>query len=313
MVTIKTTFNELDNLEYKNSIITIGSFDGVHLGHKKIFDKMASISNQCADEKLTIIITFDPHPVLVLKTKEKSRYFLSDNIDEKLLTLEKFNIDIVVVLKFDEFISKISAKDFFDKIILSFSPSDVVMGHDNGFGNKREGDIGFISKNYEHINIHTISPEKNIENQKISSTYIRNELVNGTLKNANEMLDIPFSLIGTVIKGRGYGKTINFPTINLKPLNRYKIIPKIGVYHVKVEINDIEYFGMCNIGFSPTVTNNKEETIEIHIFRVESNIDFYNYDVKVYFLEFIREEKKFKKVEFLVKQLKEDKKYCLSK
>ena len=313
MVTIKTTFSELDKLEYKNSIITIGSFDGVHLGHKKIFDKMASISNQCTDENHTILITFDPHPVSILKKMNKSRYFLSDNIDEKLLTLKKFNVDIVVVLKFDGFISKISAKEFFDKIILSFSPSDVVMGHDNGFGNKREGDIGFISKNYEHINIHTISPEKNIENQKISSTYIRNELVNGTLKNANEMLDIPFSLIGTVIKGRGYGKTINFPTINLKPLNRYKIIPKIGVYHVKVEINDIEYFGMCNIGFSPTVTNNKEETIEIHIFRVESNIDFYNYDVKVYFLEFIREEKKFKKVEFLVKQLKEDKKYCLSK
>ena len=313
MVTIKTTFNELDNLEYKNSIITIGSFDGVHLGHKKIFDKMASISNQCTHENLTILITFDPHPVSVLKTRDKSRYFLSDNIDQKLLALKKFNIDIVVVLKFDELISKISAKDFFDKIILSFSPTDVVMGHDNGFGHKREGDVGFISKNYKNISIHTISAEKNIENQKISSTYIRNEIANGTLKNGNEMLGDPYTLLGTVVRGRGYGKTINFPTINLKPLNESKIIPKIGVYYVKLEIDDIEYFGMCNIGFSPTVTNNKEETIEIHIFRVESNIDFYNYDVKVYFLEFIREEKKFKKVEFLVKQLKEDKKYCLSK
>ena len=313
MVTIKTTFNELGELEYKNSIITIGSFDGVHLGHKKIFDKVASISKQYSHENHTILITFDPHPVSILKSKDKSRYFLSDNIAEKLLTLEKFNVDIVVVLKFDEFTSKISAKDFFDKLILSFSPSDVVMGHDNGFGHKREGDVGFISNNYKNVNVHTISAEKNIENQKISSTYIRNEIANGILKNANEMLGNPYSLLGTVVRGRGYGKTINFPTINLKPLNTSKIIPKIGVYHVKVVINDIEYFGMCNIGFSPTVTNNKEETIEIHIFKVESNIDFYDYNVKVFFLEFIREEKKFKKVEFLVKQLKEDKKYCLSK
>ena len=313
MVTIKTTFNGLDKLEYKNSIITIGSFDGVHLGHKKIFDEMASISKQCTYKNHTILITFDPHPVSILKKRDKSRYFLSDNIDEKLLTLEKYNVDIVIVLKFDESISKISAKDFFDKIILSFSPIDVVMGHDNGFGHKREGDIKFISNNYKNINIHTISPEKNIENQKISSTYIRKEITNGTLKNANEMLGNPYSLLGTVVRGRGYGKTIDFPTINLRPTNESKIIPKIGVYHVKVEINDIEYFGMCNIGFSPTVTNNKEETIEIHIFRVESNVDFYDYDVKVYFLEFLREEKKFKKVELLVKQLNEDKKYCLSK
>ena len=313
MVTIKTTFNELDKLHYKNSIITIGSFDGVHLGHKKIFDKMFSISNQYAHENRTVLITFDPHPVSVLKTKDIYTYFLSDNIDEKLLTLEKFNVDIVILLKFDELASKISAKDFFDKIITCFNPTDVVMGHDNGFGHKREGDLNFISNNYKNINIHTITAEKNIENQTISSTYIRNEIANGMLKNANEMLVNPYSLLGTVVKGRGYGKTINFPTINIKPLNKYKIIPKIGVYYVKVEVNNIEYFGMCNIGFSPTVTNSKEETIEIHIFRVERDIDFYDCDVKIYFLEFIREEKKFKKVEFLIKQLKEDKKYCLSK
>ena len=313
MVTIKTTFNELDKLHYKNSIITIGSFDGVHLGHKKIFDKMFSISNQYKNENRTVLITFDPHPVSVLKTKDIYRYFLSDNIDEKLLTLEKFNVEIVIVLKFDELVSKISAKDFFDKIITCFNPIDVVMGHDNGFGHKREGDLNFISNNYKNINIHTITAKKNIENQTISSTYIRNEIANGILKNANEMLGSPYSLLGTVVKGRGYGKTINFPTINIKPLNKFKIIPKIGVYYVKVEVNNIEYFGMCNIGFSPTVTNSKEETIEIHIFRVERDIDFYDYDVKIYFLEFIREEKKFKKVEFLIKQLKEDKKYCLSK
>ena len=160
---------------------------------------------------------------------------------------------------------------------------------------KREGDVKFISNNYKNINIHTISAEKNIENQKISSTYIRKEITNGTLKNANEMLGSPYSLLGTVVRGRGYGKTIDFPTINLKPINESKIIPKIGVYHVKVEINDNEYFGMCNIGFSPTVTNNKEETIEIHIFRVKSNIDFYDYDVKVFFWNLLEKKRSLKK------------------
>ncbi len=315
MVTIKTTFNELDKLSYNNTIISIGSFDGLHLGHQKIFQKMKSISKKYIHQSSTIVITFDPHPIAVLKRCKNTRYFLSDNIDEKLQTLIKQGIDMVIVLKFDQFLSKISAKDFFDKIISCLNPTDVVMGYDNGFGHKREGNIDFIRNNYKNknLNIHTMDKLKDINSKTISSTFLRSEISNGNIKIVNKMLGREYSLLGNIVKGRGYGRTINFPTVNIKPLNNFKVIPRTGVYYVKVEIEKKQYFGMCNIGFSPTVTNNKEETIEIHIFRVESNKDFYNYEIKVFFIEFIREEIKFDKVEGLVKQLKDDKKYCLTK
>ena len=315
MVTITTTYKELNNLKYKNSILTIGSFDGLHIGHKKILSSMNNIaSNNLNINK--ILITFEPHPYNVL-SKNNDKYFLSESINQKLEILKKhFNslVDIVVIIKFDKNTSKISATNFFNQLLKTFSPTDVVMGYDNGFGYKREGDAKFLKKNYQNANfkLHIINPEQHDSTTIISSTLIRKLIIEGKVKDAKLMLDRNYSIYGKIVKGQGIGKTIGFPTINFSIKNKRQIIPKRGVYFVEIIIEKQTYKGMCNIGFRPTVTNNKEETIESHIFTVESNKDFYGKDVKILFIDYIREEKKFKNIKFLAKQLEEDKKYCLS-
>ena len=314
MVTIPTTYSELSKLNYNNSIITIGSFDGLHLGHKKIFDKMKALSLQKNILHNKILITFNPHPISVLNKNQKDRYYLSESINQKLEILDKFCIDIVVIVEFTQELSLVSASNFFNKIVKSFNPADVVMGYDNGFGHKREGDVTFLKERYgsEKFTLHTVKAKKDKNQVNISSTIIRQSIKIGEIEKANIMLGRSYSIMGKVIKGQGIGRTIKFPTINISLLNEKQIVPFFGVYFVHLEIESIEYTGMCNIGFRPTITNNKEETIEIHIFRVKTNKDFYGKEVKIFFIEFIREEKKFKNIDFLVKQLEKDKKYCLS-
>tara|TARA_Y100001970_G_scaffold53264_1_gene67351 strand:- start:278 stop:1231 length:954 start_codon:yes stop_codon:yes gene_type:complete len=314
LVTISTTYPELDKLKYNNSIITIGSFDGLHLGHQKVFKKMNALSS---NSNKKILITFDPHPFTVLNKRQNEKYYLLESTNEKVEILNSFKnslIDIVVIIKFDKELSHISATDFFTKILKCFNPIDVVMGHDNGFGHKREGNINFLKDRYNDkgFKLHTVSPEQNNIQETISSTLIRQLIKNGKIDKANNMLGRSYSVKGHVVRGEGLGKTINFPTINISLSNELQIVPSSGVYFVYLEIDSNKYTGMCNIGFRPTVTNNKEETIEIHIFRVKTDKDFYGKEVKVFFVEYIREEKKFKNIDFLAKQLEKDKNYCLS-
>jgi len=317
LVIISTTYSKLDKLKYNNSIITIGSFDGLHLGHKKIFDKMESLSSKKNIDNNKVLITFNPHPATILDKNQKNKYYLLDSVSEKIEILnnfDSFSIDIIIIVEFNQKLSSVSAADFFNKIIKYFNPTDVVMGHDNGFGYKREGNVNFLKEKYskEIFELHTVNPEQINNQMTISSTLIRKFIQTGKIKKANHMLGRFYSIKGKVVRGEGIGKTINFPTINISPLNKVQIIPFSGVYFVHLEIGSNKYIGMCNIGFRPTITNNKEETIEIHIFRVETGKDFYGREVKVFFIEYIREEKKFKNIEFLEKQLEKDKRYCLS-
>ena len=162
------------------------------------------------------------------------------------------------------------------------------------------------------LRVHQIKGKKNKELNRVSSTLIRESILNGEIHHANIMLNREYSLIGKVVKGKGIGKQINFPTINIKPIYKNQIIPLKGVYYVSLEIDKNIYKGMCNIGVRPTLTNSKEETIEIHIFRAEIDLDFYGKEVKVFFIKYIRSEKKFKNIDFLVKQLEKDKELCMS-
>ena len=265
-----------------------------------------------------VLITFNPHPISVLNKKmiEKG-YFLTPFSSKMDLIKEYFDsfIDLVLVISFTKDFSLVSAKDFFDKIITSFDPRDIVIGDDHGFGHKRKGDINFLKKNYEdeeNLRIHQIKDKKNKGLNRISSTLIRKSILNGKIHHANMMLNRNYSLIGKVVKGKGIGKQINFPTINVKPIYENQIIPLKGVYYVSLETDKKKYKGMCNIGVRPTLTNSKEETIEIHIFRAEIDLDFYDKEVKILFVKYIRNEKKFKNIDFLVKQLERDRELCLS-
>ena len=326
MVIISTAYSELDKYIYKRSIITIGSFDGLHLGHQEIFHKMSALklelpSNSLNNYNNKVLITFNPHPASILnKKKIEKGYFLTPFSSKIDLMKEHFDsfIDLILVISFTKDFSFVSAKDFFDKIIRSFDPSHIIIGDDHGFGHKREGNINFLKKNYEHgkqegnLKIHQIKGKKNKELNRISSTLIRKSILNGKIHHANMMLNRKYSLIGRVVKGRGIGKQINFPTINIKPMYKNQIIPLKGVYYVSLETDKKKYKGMCNIGVRPTLTNSKEETIEIHIFRAEIDLDFYDKEVKILFIKYIRSEKKFKNIDFLVKQLERDRELCLS-
>ena len=320
MVIISATYSELNQYKYKNSIITIGSFDGLHLGHQKIFTQIEKLNSQKTKDKYNkILITFDPHPSYVLDEKNNGQCLLTPT-SEKIHLLEKLFskfIDIVVVISFNKSFSQISAKDFFDKITNLFNPSDIVIGSDHGFGYKREGNIEFLIKNYQkqyNLKIHKISDQSLFLDSKIkiSSTEIRKKILNNKINEANKMLSRNYSLKGIIIKGQGIGRKINFPTINVQPNFKEQIIPSRCVYFVKLKINELYYSGMCNIGIRPTVTNSKEETIEIHIFRADIDMNLYDNEVNVFFLEYIRSEKKFKNIDFLVEQLKKDRDICMS-
>tara|TARA_Y100001968_G_scaffold87766_3_gene78798 strand:+ start:3025 stop:3984 length:960 start_codon:yes stop_codon:yes gene_type:complete len=316
LVIISEEYSELEHYNYDNSIVTVGSFDGLHLGHQKIFQKMHDLSLKYKNSN-KILITFDPHPYSVLNGDSNKKYYLSSTLQDKVDVInscENIFIDVLVVLPFTKELSLVSASKFLEQIIKSFNPTDIVMGHDNGFGHKREGNVQFLNEKYQNkkFKIHEVKPKKNHDMSIVSSTLIREFIVGGNIKKGNLMLGRYYSVVGTVIKGDGIGKTINFPTINISPLNQYQIIPALGVYFVKIEIGNDIFDGMCNIGFRPTVTNSKEETIEIHIFRVETNKDFYNKKVKVFFVDFIRKEKKFKNINLLKEQLEKDKQFCLS-
>ena len=319
MANISKAFSELEAYKIKNSILTIGSFDGIHLGHKKILDKMNRIAKNKTPK---VVITFDPNPNFILGKNKLNKKHLICSLDEKINILKKqYKIDIVTVLKFDKNFASISANSFLKKIVTSFQPSHIIVGYNHKFGFKKEGDIEFLRKNsleYKYkthkvlakkINFDKNSTDKEIT---ISSSLIREYLLKSKIIKANILLGRYFSLFGLVIKGKGIGKKINFPTINIMPFEKNIIRPNRGVYLVKVSIDKMLYKGMCNVGFRPTVTNSKEESIEVHIFSVGISSNFYNKEVCVYFIKYIREEKKFKNLEFLAKQLKKDKQNCLS-
>ena len=305
---ITTTFTKLNNNITKNSVISIGSFDGVHLAHQYIFDKMNSYSKNFTK----IVITFQPHPYFVLSSQRTKKQFLLTDFNEKCKLLEKTGIDILVILKFTKQTSKITAEKFLDKLIKSFNPVYFLMGFNHTFGFQRKGDYNFVKK-YANKSFDVISiKEKNINSIPISSSIIRNHIISNQIELANKLLGRNYQIKGNVIKGRGIGRTINFPTLNIKINNDYKLLPSVGVYHVRVLIGKEIFYGMCNIGFRPTLTNDKEESIEVHIFSDNIISNYYGNSVVIVFLKYIRSEIKFKNLNFLRRQLEKDKEYCLS-
>ena len=311
MVIISTTFSDLEKYKYKNSIISIGSFDGLHLAHQKIFNKMNNLKNK--KNVQNIVCTFNPHPRSVLqKHRIKEKYLLTP-LEDKINLIQKHGIDILVIISFSKETALINAEVFLKKIIQSFNPIHFVMGYSHSFGYKREGNIGFVQSSSKGLfKVHLIEKQANRKQEVISSTNIRNYISNGKIDNANLLLGREYSLRGIVVKGQGIGREINFPTINIKPLDSYQLIPLRGVYSVQVKLENKLYSGMCNIGFRPTLTNSKEESIEVHIFSVGINKDFYKKEVEVFFVKYLRKEKKFKNLDFLKEQLEEDKRKCLS-
>ncbi len=290
----------------KKTIVTIGTFDGVHIGHKKI---IAKIVRNCKSENLeSIILTFFPHPRMVLN--ENSDIKLLNTIDEKSELLAKNGIQNLVIQNFNTAFSELAAEEFVaDVLVKQLNIQKIIIGHDHRFGKNRAANIDdliIFGKKY-NFDVEQISV-KEIDDVAISSTKIRNAIIEGKITLANKYLGYNYQISGKIIKGKQIGRTIGFPTANIELEENYKLIPKFGVYIVQSFFQNNTIFGIMNIGLKPTF-DEKTVTIEAHF--LDFDADLYDKKITISIIEFIREEQKFENIETLKIQIQKDKLFAL--
>lgn len=291
----------------KKTILTLGTFDGVHIGHKKILEKV--IQNTQDEKYESLVLTFFPHPRMILQ--ERSEIKLLNTMSEKILLLEQLGIQNLVIHPFDEIFSRLTAEDFVRTVLVEqFKIHKIIIGYDHRFGRNRTADINNLIEFGEKygFEVEQISAQE-INAISVSSTKIRNAIQEGEMLLANKYLGYHYFLTGTVIKGKQLGRTIGFPTANLKIHEDYKLIPSKGVYIVSSEINNQTVFGMMNIGNNPTV-GNETLSVEIHYLNFEG--DLYDQKITVAIYQRIRNEEKFDSLSLLKEQIEKDKLHTLS-
>lgn len=284
-------------------VITTGTFDGVHVGHRKIIQRVTELAKKINGE--SVLLTFFPHPRMVLYP-EQNDLRLINTIEERVELLKETGIDHLIIHPFTKEFSRITSLDFVrDVLVTKLNTKKLVIGYDHHFGKNREG-------SFEHLkecgpvygfDVEEISAQE-IQQINISSTKIRNSVLIGEIKAANQFLGYNYFINGTVVEGEKIGRQIGFPTANLKVNDWYKLIPGNGVYAVKVNIEQQSFTGMLNVGNRPTL-NGEEETIEVNIFNFNEQI--YNKPIRIEFFEKIRNEIKFNELSELQQQLNNDK------
>lgn len=292
----------------KNAVVTSGTFDGVHLGHQKILNRIREIARSIQGE--TVLITFWPHPRLVLYPAEHNLRLLS-TFEEKTKMLRQFGIDHLITIPFTQEFSQMSSQEFIQKVLIeAIQTKKLVIGYDHRFGKNREGSFEYLKANSSTFGfeLEEIS-RQDVEEIAVSSTKIRKALESGDVKTAESCLGRPYELNGLVIKGQQIGRSIGFPTANIHIPNDYKLIPKDGVYAVEAFVDGTLYKAMLNIGNRPTVDGTKK-TVEANLFDFQG--DLYDKQITVYFHEFLREERKFESLEALKNQLVQDQKSARS-
>ncbi|MGV8945361.1 MAG: bifunctional riboflavin kinase/FAD synthetase [Lutibacter sp.] len=288
------------------TFVTIGTFDGVHVGHQKVLSNL--IQGAKKNNATSVLLTFFPHPRMVLQRNTAIK--LINTIDERIKLLEKTGLDIVVIQKFTEGFAEQTSLDFVKNVLVnSLKISNLIIGYDHRFGKNREGNFEQLTTYGKTFgfDVNKISQQE-IDHIAISSTKIRKAIELGNIEEANRYLGYAFMLTGEIVKGKHLGKKIGFPTANLHIKETYKLLPKTGSYIVKSELENETVYGMMNIGFRPTVKG-KNQTIEVHFF--DFNKDLYGKKIQVEVLKFLREEQKFDSVEDLKNQLQKDKEKSL--
>lgn len=285
----------------KKTVFTLGTFDGVHIGHTKIIERLLNASN--ADEQ-SLILTFFPHPRMVLQKEADIK--LLNTIAERTQLLKKAGLQNLIIHPFDQAFSRLTAEEFVKNILVDiFNIKKIIIGHDHRFGRNRTANIDDLiiyGKEYG-FEVEQISAQE-IDEVSISSTKIRNALHDGKIALANEYLGYNYSFTGAVIHGKKLGRTIGFPTANIKIEESYKLIPAQGVYAVQCFIGNQKFNGMLNIGTNPTVSG-QNTSIEVHLFDFDQ--DIYDQQITVELIKRIRDEQKFASVDELKSQLKKDK------
>ena len=292
-------YNNINSVDKKfvNSVLAIGNFDGVHLGHQELLKKAYIFSRKL--KKKFGIFTFDPLPKDFFNKTDNRILSVNDKID----IIKKFRADFFIKQNFNRNFSKITHDNFANKILLKkLAVNSIFVGKDFRFGFKRKGNIFFLKKLSKKNNFKIfIINFKKFNKYKISSSKIRSLIQSGKVKLVNKIMGRPWSITGRVIKGKKFGRRIGFPTANIKIVNQIK--PMFGVYSVKIIFNKKTYKGIANFGVRPTF-GTSSPVLEVNVF--EKNFNFYNKDIKVLFVDFIRKEKKFKDSTMLVSQIKKD-------
>ena len=296
---------DLQSFHAINPVLTIGTFDGVHLGHRKIIAALHDRAQSMNGE--SVIFTFDPHPRKVVAPDEGSLRLLT-TLDEKIALFEKSGIDHLIIYPFTLKFSRLTYEEFVEKVLVNqIHMKFLVVGYDHRFGKDREGNFEFLQKCAARFDFKIEKMDALLMNEaSVSSTKIRDAIQHGDFETANGCLGYPFSLHGTVVEGQKLGRQIQFPTANIEASDPDKIIPGYGVYAVQVKVQEKWYYGMLNIGSRPTVNHNADNrTVEVHIFDFDS--DIYGEQIEVAFFTKLREEQKFPSIDLLKDQLAKDK------
>jgi len=298
-------YTDLKDFSALNPVVTIGTFDGVHLGHRKVIRRLQELAHKVNGE--TVIFTFYPHPRLVL-SEENNGLRLINTLEEKKVLLEAAGIDHLVIYPFTKEFSKLSYVEFVEQILVKqLGMKYLVVGYDHRFGHNREGKYEDLKVFADQLNLKIERQDVlNMDTINVSSTKIRKAIGEGDINTANKYLGYRFFIKGDVVDGKKLGSRIGFPTANIDPQESYKLVPKDGVYAVKVDVDDKRYLGMLNIGVRPTVNNQLDNrSIEVHILGFDQDIYYKN--ITIHFYKRIRNEQFFASIDELKAQLAKDK------
>ena len=311
MTTVQS-INEYDKVH--STVITIGTFDGVHIGHRKILERLSKNANELGLK--STVLTFFPHPRMVLQKDTDIK--LLNTIDEKAQILDQSGLDFLIVHPFTQEFSRLSATEFVrDLLVNKLKSKKIIIGYDHRFGRNRNANITDLVAfgNTFDFEVEEISAQE-IDDVSVSSTKIRKALEKGDVLTANAYLGYHYMLTGKIKRGKGIGRQLNFPTANLHIEEAYKLIPKTGSYVVQCTIDGRKVYGMMNIGFNPTIseinqsTDQRKKSVEVHFFDFDE--DLYERKLQINILERLRDEQKFDSVEDLKEQLAKDKQKSLA-
>lgn len=289
----------------RRPVVTPGTFDGVHIGHRKIIERIQQKAIEINGE--SVVLTFDPHPRLVLFPEDNQLRLLT-TLDEKLHLLEQAGVGHVVVIPFNLEFSRLTATSYVENILVNrLHTQCLVIGYDHQFGRNREGSIEQLQKLAPKFGFELEEiPPQDIDDIKVSSTKIRNALLAGDIQTANTFLTYPYNFEGMVVKGNQIGRTLGYPTANIQPTDSLKLIPGIGIYAVQIDIQGKIHGGMMSIGKRPTVEDTEQITIEVHVF--DWSEDLYGQRIRIFMVAKMRNEEKYNGLEELKQQLRLDEK-----
>lgn len=293
----------------KNSVVTVGTFDGVHLAHQEIIREVVNRTRM--REGRSVVVTFEPHPKQVVASTKGPVRLLS-TMDERIARFSELRVDLLWIISFTYEFSRLSSREFYETFIVrGVGVSEVVVGYDHMFGRDREAGIEELVSMGKHFEFSVFAVQPfSVDGHPVSSTRIRNALEEGNIEAANAMLGFPYVLRGTVVTGDGRGKTVfGFPTANLSMQRDSKLIPGRGVYVVGVRLGERRLFGMMNIGVRPTVAEGNALTLEVHVFDFDG--DLYGQTLEISFLHRLRDEKKFASLGDLIAQFGRDREESL--